>query len=359
MESRYRKMEVLLEGKEGFIPAVRSAAQTLKSSGTVILRGRDEGTSLVKQATELLQLHLRGVTSFLLSANKREVSRQLSLPVNPNRGPHQISAIYTEVLQDLEDLLQPFRETDEGNEIEESGEVVVEDVSEAAAQAFRVLSSTGKVTISGLDEGIPNVALVLEQVKAKFLQPPETLSTKVSITLALPGFQAAKTEEEEKSGSDDSSSVEEEEIKRAPRHRGEYKYIKLRPSLTSNYPAPGEVYITIRKPVKVYITEAVQWLRSEGNTRLVLKGRGFAVNQTVLIAEQIKRVVPRLHQIATYGTIALCETYEPTEYGLDAVSIERKVVSLDICLSLRPLDYTDPGYQAPIDSSLVREYTRY
>ena len=122
-------MEVLLEGKEDFIQAVRSAAQRLKSSGTVVLRGRDEGTSLVKQATELLQLHLRGVTSFLLSANKREVTRQLSLPVNPYRGPQEVSAIYTEVLQDLEDLLQPFRETDEGNEVEESGEVVVsEDV---------------------------------------------------------------------------------------------------------------------------------------------------------------------------------------------------------------------------------------
>lgn len=347
-------MEVLLEGKEDFISAVRSAAQRLKSSGTVVLRGRDEGTSLVKQATELLQLHLRGVTSFLLSANKREVTRQLSLPVNPYRGPQEVSAIYTEVLQDLEDLLQPFRETDEGNEVEESGEVVVsEDVSEAAAQAFRVLSSAGKVTISGLDGGIPNVALVLEQVKAKFLQAPETLSTKVSITLALSGYQP--TQEEGKSGSEESSSEEEEKIKPTSRYRGEYKYIKLRPPPIADYPSRGEFYITMRKPVNLYIAEAVQWFRSEGNTQLLLKGSGWAVSQTVLVAEQIKRAICGLHQITTYGKRTITDTFAPTERGLDAVTIDRKIASLDIRLSLRPLDSKDPGYQPPIDS-LAREF---
>jgi len=349
-------MEVLLEGKEDFIQAVRSAAQRLKSSGTVVLRGRDEGTSLVKQATELLQLHLRGVTSFLLSANKREVTRQLSLPVNPYRGPQEVSAIYTEVLQDLEDLLQPFRETDEGNEVEESGEVVVsEDVSEAATQAFRVLSSAGKVTISGLDGGIPNVALVLEQVKAKFLQPPETLSTKVSITLALPGYQSsAKPGEEGKIGSEDSSSLEEEEIKPVPRHRGEYKYVKFRPP-SLKYPSPGEFYITVRKPVSVYISEISEWFRSENHTQFVLKGRGSAVDKTVLVAETIKRRIRGLHQIVTYGNMTFADTYEPTERGLDTVTIDRKIASLDICLSLRPLDSKDSGYQPPIDS-LPREF---
>jgi DNA-binding protein len=346
-------MEVLLEDKDGFNTAVRTAAQTLRSTGTVIFRGRDEGIPLVKQATDLLQLHLRGVTNFLLSQSHREVTRQLSLPIIPHSG--QKSTIRAEVLQDLEDLLESDKENGEANEVEESAEVMVtEDVAEAATAAFRVLSSAGKVTISGVDAGIPNVALVLEQVKAKFLQPPETLNTKISITIALPGYQSSTAmPEEDQSNSDASSSSEEEEVKRPPQCKGQSRYVKLVPPPLSDYPSSGEFYITIRKPVKIYVTEAVQWFRSEGNTMLVLKGIGWAVNNTVLVAELIKRAVGGLHQIATYGKIIVTDTYEPTEFGLDTVVIQRSIPNLSICLSLRPLDRSNSGYQPPISSDLV------
>ena len=344
---------MLFTDKEGFETAVRTAAQMLTSSGTITLRGRGEGMSLVKQAIQLLQLHLRGVTNFLLSSNTHEVCRQLSLPINPHNGP---AAVYKEILQDLDDLLEAERT--EGNEVEQSTEVVVgEDATEAATQAFRVLSSTGKVILSGLDADIPNVALVLEQVKAKFLQPPETISTKVSITIALPGYQSsspAAQPEEHNSDSDASSSEEEEEdIKPRPQYRGQSKYIRLAPPPLSSYPVPGEFYITIRKPVKFYIIEAIQWLQSACHTQVVLKGIGLAVGHTVFVAEKIKRVIPGLHQITSYGKMAFADTYEPIEWGLDTVRIDRHIASLDICLSLCPLDSSNPGYQPPLSSDLV------
>lgn len=347
-------MEVLLEDKDGFNTAVRTAAQTLKSTGTVIFRGRDDGIPLVKQATDLLQLHLRGVTNFLLSRNHREVTRQLSLPIIPSSG--QRSAICAEVLRDLDELLEPDKENGEANEVEESAEVMVtEDVAEAATAAFRVLSSAGKVTISGVDAGIPNVALVLEQVKAKFLQPPETLNTKISITIALPGYQSSTAvPEEDQNNSDASSSSEEEEIKSRTKYYGSSKYIKLRPLNVQNC-VPGELYITFRKPVKIYIAEAVQWFRVHKGSLLFLKGSGGAISHTVLVAEQIKRVIHGLHQIATFGRRIIQDEYAPIEIGLDTVLIERKVPTLEILLSLRPMDNTDPGYQAPLPSHLVHE----
>merc|ERR1712187_153600 len=49
--------------------------------------------------------------------------------------------------------------------------------------------------------------------------------------------------------------------------------------------------------------------------------------------------------------------YEPLEEGLDKVTDTRNVSGIEIKLSKEALDTSDKGYQAPIDESLVKEYT--
>ena len=346
------KSRVEFRSPSDFEPHLYEASALLRTTGTVILTGHSSAISQVKKATKMLQLHLRGVCSFLLTESSTELTRQLSLPTDPFTG--RIAS--AEIIQDLGMILQTYVESSGSEESEEESrdsdctEVMVSDeVASTAAEVFRVLHREGKVTISGVNTDIPNVALVLEQVREKFIQVPETLMTKISVTIALPGITEKPTNEvsENISDSEVTSQVEDQKEDDPVLHaKGREKYVKFASQpLVSIYPAPGELFITYRKTVDLYIAEIKQ--RLEKNQKITLKGTGSAVNHTVVVAESVKKVIPGLYQITRFGSRPVEDVYEPTEYGLDTVRIERKVPILEILLSLRPLDSSDPGYQSP------------
>jgi len=89
----------------------------------------------------------------------------------------------------------------------------------------------------------------------------------------------------------------------------------------------------------------------------VLKGSGWALAQTVNAAEEIKRAIKGLHQVATYGNRTVTDEFEPIEVGLEKMTKSRQLPTLEIKLSLRPVDNTDPGYQPPVDQALVKEWS--
>jgi len=122
-------------------------------------------------------------------------------------------------------------------------------------------------------------------------------------------------------------------------------------------PAPGVLHISPRRPARFYIKDAVLWINQAAGKEIVLKGSGWAVGPTVEVAEEIKRAIKGLHQITTYGKKAVMDEFEPMEFGLDKITKEKMLPTLEIRLSIRPLDSKDPGYQAPIDPSLVKEMT--
>jgi DNA-binding protein len=135
------------------------------------------------------------------------------------------------------------------------------------------------------------------------------------------------------------------------------KYRKVRPAATEPTIIPGELHISPRRPTKYYVKDAVLWFKKSAGTIIVLKGSGWALSQTVAAAEDIKRAIKGLHQIATYGTRTVTDEFEPIEAGLEKMSKERQLSTLEIRLSIRPMDNTDPGYQAPLDAALVKEWS--
>jgi hypothetical protein len=79
---------------------------------------------------------------------------------------------------------------------------------------------------------------------------------------------------------------------------------------------------------------------------------GRAINKAVTIAEILKRKLP-LHQVNHTTSVAMIDSYAPTEEGLDVVSITRYVSCLMITLSLNEnhVDVNDIGYQPPLSDS--------
>ena len=89
--------------------------------------------------------------------------------------------------------------------------------------------------------------------------------------------------------------------------------------------------------------------KSEGNSSIVLKAMGRAINKAVTIAEILKRKMP-LHQITSLSSCEMIDIFEPLEEGLDIVTSRRYVSCMKITLSRdgNGIDKSDIGYQAPL-----------
>jgi hypothetical protein len=70
---------------------------------------------------------------------------------------------------------------------------------------------------------------------------------------------------------------------------------------------------------------------------------GRAMVKAVMVCEIVKRRVANLHQITTLGEVVITDVYEPKEEGLKQVTVEKKVPTIDITLSLDQLDVNSTG----------------
>jgi DNA-binding protein len=117
-----------------------------------------------------------------------------------------------------------------------------------------------------------------------------------------------------------------------------------------------EIRITGPGKTRNYIAYATGLLTQKGCTAVELKAMGQAINKTVTIAEIIKRRILGLHQNNQLASIAIQDTWEPIEEGLDSISVTRHVSVISITLSTVPLDERSPGYQPPLPPEMVKTH---
>jgi len=80
---------------------------------------------------------------------------------------------------------------------------------------------------------------------------------------------------------------------------------------------------------------------------VVLKAMGKTISKAVSIAEILKKRFP-LHQITEIGSNEIDETFIPVVEGLEEIKQTKRVSSIQITLSMTPLDSHALGYQAPL-----------
>lgn len=117
-----------------------------------------------------------------------------------------------------------------------------------------------------------------------------------------------------------------------------------------------EIRITGPGKTRNYIAYATGLLTQKGYTAVELKAMGQAINKTVTIAEIIKRRILGLHQNNQIASIAIQDTWEPIEEGLDSISVTRHVSVISITLSTLPLNERSPGYQPPLPPEMVKTH---
>lgn len=120
-----------------------------------------------------------------------------------------------------------------------------------------------------------------------------------------------------------------------------------------------EIRIASDGSVPRYVTYALQLFMRQARKGVTIKATGTAISVAITLAEIIKRRIPNLHQVNTIGVTTISDTFEPLEEGLEEVVRERVVAFIEILLTsdVSSVDVTAPGYQPPIDQSLVKTVT--
>ena len=96
----------------------------------------------------------------------------------------------------------------------------------------------------------------------------------------------------------------------------------------------NEVRITSQGVISNYILYAATILLEKKQPELIIKSTGNAIPKAVILAETLKRRIKGLHQDNKVQTIESTETYEPLEEGLDTITINKRLTSLEIVLSI-------------------------
>jgi len=116
-----------------------------------------------------------------------------------------------------------------------------------------------------------------------------------------------------------------------------------------------EIRVTSAGSVSAYISRAAKLFNEMDKSSVKITATGNALTKAVASAEVIKRRFKGLHQITALSSLEVVDEYEPIEEGLDPVSETRNLPTMVITLSKEALDTKDPGYQEPLDESLVEE----
>eukprot|EP00345_Euplotes_harpa_P009942 CAMPEP_0168333986 /NCGR_PEP_ID=MMETSP0213-20121227/9959_1 /TAXON_ID=151035 /ORGANISM="Euplotes harpa, Strain FSP1.4" /LENGTH=233 /DNA_ID=CAMNT_0008338465 /DNA_START=20 /DNA_END=722 /DNA_ORIENTATION=- len=105
-----------------------------------------------------------------------------------------------------------------------------------------------------------------------------------------------------------------------------------------------EIRIKSERGLTGYLRYAYTCLEKDGMDKVVIKGVGNAMNRVVDLAELVKRRIKGL--------------YSDTEMEsqVDRFDETRFILSLKVTLSKTKLDDASPGYQEPIDETLVTPY---
>lgn len=117
----------------------------------------------------------------------------------------------------------------------------------------------------------------------------------------------------------------------------------------------NEVRISSRVPARAYFRETVLLFKEFGNDTVVLKASGTALPNAVRVVEDVKRRIGGLYQVNHFDRKKVEEVWKSKTEGKEDITEERFVPSLEITLSLKQLNASEPGYQAPLPASEVKE----
>ena len=118
----------------------------------------------------------------------------------------------------------------------------------------------------------------------------------------------------------------------------------------------GTIRVSAEGSVSGYLTRVTKMVKEDGVMSFKVTGTGTAIENTVRVAEVIKRSFPNVHQLTLIGVRENREEFEPRNGGAENVEVLRTVSYVEISFSLNDdLDKRNPGYQAPINQSLLRE----
>lgn len=121
--------------------------------------------------------------------------------------------------------------------------------------------------------------------------------------------------------------------------------IELRNSMPEDVDVTNpEIRVSAKGRLASYVTYGLKLFVEQNLEEVTVRATGAALTTAVLAAETLKRRVKGLHQITTVGSVELDSKKE---------GVRNSVSSMEIKLSKKKLNVKDPGYQAPIDPSLV------
>jgi len=134
------------------------------------------------------------------------------------------------------------------------------------------------------------------------------------------------------------------------------KYVRVEKPKRDDPIQPNEIRVTSQGKTKSYVSYALSLLTDAEKPAdaIVFKAMGRAISSVVTVAEVIKRRVAGLHQVTVLDSSDIEDVWEPIEEGLKTVKTIRRVSSISITLSKKPLDAAAPGYQPPLPESEVQ-----
>jgi len=122
--------------------------------------------------------------------------------------------------------------------------------------------------------------------------------------------------------------------------------------------AENEIRVVANHGQRHYITYAISLLTGTEEKKkfetIKISAMGGAIFNAVNIAEIVKRRVEGVHQITDIATEVVSDKYESVETK-KPLEVERKVATILVTLSTKPLDTKHVGYQAPLPKSEVTE----
>eukprot|EP00041_Stephanoeca_diplocostata_P007085 m.97683 g.97683 ORF g.97683 m.97683 type:complete len:168 (+) comp16724_c0_seq2:273-776(+) len=127
--------------------------------------------------------------------------------------------------------------------------------------------------------------------------------------------------------------------------------------------SPNTIRITLNGKLHSYVAVGRKLLEASPETgQLTVKGEGRAVTKAISVAEILKHRVHGLHQVTTIGMATTREYWDPKPVSpdgtsstamLDSVQVSRKIPTVEILLSLAPVDPATLGYQPPLPHTEV------
>ncbi|RNE97271.1 uncharacterized protein Tco025E_09500, partial [Trypanosoma conorhini] len=138
--------------------------------------------------------------------------------------------------------------------------------------------------------------------------------------------------------------------------RDEYRRVRKNDGEKEKGQGPeNEIRVTAKHGQRSYITYAIALLRGEdGKTQhdtIKISAMGAAIHNAVNIAEIVKRRVVGLHQTTDISSEVIHDEYEAVDGKKENMEVERKVSTILVTLSLKPLDKNHVGYQPPLPES--------